>query len=142
MTHTALAQVQPFATWFRASILRQSSCPCDIIGIDIENSGFRVESRSTPFCATVESGEHHGILADTKRNKLSLVTKLSEVFQRPLMSLDGAAGQHVFRENLTRKGRRSGRKRLFHGSDFARHRARGILTILERKEPVASGALE
>jgi len=43
-------------------------------------------------------------------NKLSLVTKLSEMFQRPLMSFSRPAGQQILRENLTSKWRGRGRE--------------------------------
>ena len=58
------------------------------------------------------------------------------------MSLKGAGGQHVFRENLTRKRRGRGWKRLFGGSDFALHRAGRILAIFDRKKWLASSAFE
>ena len=142
MTGTALARVQTFPARFSSIVFRQGSCPCEIVGIDVENSGFWVESRSAPFGATVESWEHHGILSDAKGNKLSLVTKFPKVFQRPLMRLSSAAGQHILGKNLARKGSGSGRQRLFGGSDFAGYRARRILAILDREERFASSPVK
>src|ERR1700682_40644 len=131
MTNTALAQVQPSATGFSSGVLGQGSRPCDIVGIDVQNSGFGVEGRPTPFGATVESGKHYGILPNVKRNKLSLITKLSEMFQRPLVSFSRAVGQHVFHKNLTRKWRGRSRKRLSGGRNFVRYGATRILSILD-----------
>ena len=58
------------------------------------------------------------------------------------MNLEAAAGQHVFREILTRKCRGRGWKRLFGGSNFALHRAGRILAIFDGKERLASRAFE
>ncbi len=70
------------------------------------------------------------------------LTQGAEFLQRPLVGLGGSVGEQVLAKKLPSVRRREHGKRLFGGGNFSRHRAGGILVILDRKKRRSIGSIE
>src|SRR6185295_2424557 len=93
-------------------------------------------------CSAVESGKDHCVFSHAEGNKLSVADQAAEFFQRPLAGLGSSVGEQVLAKELPRVRRREHGKRLFAGSNLSRHRAGGILVILDRKKGRPVGPIE
>src|ERR1700736_4803755 len=111
MAHRALAQVNVLRA-VSAGIFGERTGPCDVIGINVNDSGLRIDGRATPLCATIESWKDDGILSDAEGNELSFAAKFTKFFYCPLMHLRSAIGKQLLGERLASKWRRTGGERL------------------------------
>ena len=102
MTDTALADVEGARARF-VSADREGAGPRDVIRIDIDDRGARVNRRAAPFRASVESREDNGFRADGERNELTIAAKFLEIVEGPAMSFGRAVSEQVFGEALARK---------------------------------------
>ena len=102
MANAALADVDRARARFICAG-RESAGPGDVIRIDINDRGARVNRRAAPFRASVESREHNGFRADGERNELTSAAKFLEIVEGPAMSFGRAESEQVFGEALARK---------------------------------------
>jgi hypothetical protein len=92
MAHCALTQVKVLRT-ISAGIFREGTRPCDVVGIDVNDSGLRIDGRTTPLCATIEARKDNGIFSDAERNELSFTAKFTKFLDCPLMHLRSPIGK-------------------------------------------------
>src|SRR5208283_3189782 len=84
VTHAALAQINSLRA-FLGRGFRQGSGPDNVIGIYIKDGGIRVDRGATPFRPAIKSRKDDGVFSHTEGNKLTLITKGLESFERPLV---------------------------------------------------------
>src|SRR5215469_11419632 len=95
MAGTALAQIDR-ANAGSGNMRDQRVGEADIVGVDVEDVGLRIEGRAAPFAAAVIAREHYRLLADAVGNKLAVAYKGMELLQRPLMGLGSSIGEEIF----------------------------------------------
>ena len=142
MADGALIQIERAPTRPLAGVFRQGAGPRHVVGVDVKHCGFRVHGGTAPFRAAVKAGKYHGWLSHAQRNKLPCTAELRELFDRPLMGLGSAVGQHVCGETLARERRRLGGKRLGGCGLLPRHRARWVAAVVDGEKRLAIPAVE
>src|ERR1700693_3159400 len=141
MAHCALTEIKVLRT-VSASIFGEPAGPRDVVGVDVNDSGFRIHPGTTPFCPAIESWKDHGIFSDAEGNELSFAAKFTKFLEGPLMHLWSAIGEQLLSESLASKWRGLGWERLLRGGDFAGYITRRILSRFDRKQRSACGALK
>src|SRR5208283_3442032 len=116
--------------------------PGDVIGVDIDNRGFRIDSRAAPLRTSIETREDHRVFAHGERKKLALIAEGAEFFERPLVNLWSAIGKKIFRQGLPRERSGLGGKTLLRGGNFTRHVAGRIRMIVNWEKRSTQGAIE
>src|SRR5580700_2708892 len=82
--------------------LDQTQYPGHLVGIHIEPSGGRIESRATPFAAAIEPWKDDCAL-QTGRHELSRATHLVQALEDGAVGFGRAVGNHLIREGLARE---------------------------------------
>src|ERR1700730_4991571 len=141
MAHRALAQVN--VLWaVSPGIFGESAGPCNVVGVDVNDSGFRIHRGTAPLGPAIESWKDDGILSDVERNELSFAAKFTKFLHSPLMHLRSAIGKQLLGERLASKWRGAGRERLLGSGHFAGHITCGILSRFDRKQRLARNAIK
>src|SRR5712664_864402 len=137
----ALAHIDGARAIF-AGVRGERARPCDVIRIDVDDSGLCIHGGAAPFRATVEAGKNYRIFSYAEWNELPFTAEFLEFFQRPLMCFRRAHGQQVYGEKLARKRRGACRKRLFGSRNFAGYGARWIFAGLDGEKRPSVDAVE
>src|SRR5258708_31816014 len=134
MTDTALTAIDRFSWSAGGCIGSQAPCPCHFIGIDVDDPGLRIDSRTTPFGSAIESRKYDGLLIESKWNEQSFTAECAELIDCPSVCFRGSIRQDVFGQQLS--GIRSWleRSRLRRRSQLPRNRAGRILLFFDRKQ--------
>src|ERR1700722_9842721 len=83
--------------------LDQTQYPRHLVGIHIEPSGGRIESRATPLAAAIESRKDDGAL-DTGRHELSRAADVMQALEDGAVGFGSPVSDHVIGEDLAREG--------------------------------------
>src|ERR1700687_3354123 len=132
MANSALTEIDALGS-IGASVFGECAGPRHVVRIDIDDCGFGIDCRTTPFRTTVKARENHRVYSHVEGDKLPFTAKLRKVFERPLMGFRRAIGEQVFGEELPRIREGQSGKRLPGRSDFARHVAWRVLAIFHWK---------
>src|SRR4029453_5580599 len=133
MADAALTQVESASAGCVRTV-GQGAGPGDVVRIDVDDCGARIDCRAAPLRAAIETGKHKVFGAKGQGKKRTAVAKFLEIFECPGVRFGRALGEHVFREALAREGNGAGRQRLFFGSDFAGNVAGWVGVRLKRKK--------
>ena len=141
MATRAMLQIQP-ASAAAGVARRQASGPRDVVGVDVEHSGRRIDRRPSPLGAPVETREDDRLTSDGERHKEPAVLERPQLLDGPPVRLWRACGQHALVQHLPRKRLRGHRNRLSVGRHLTWDGARRELPVIDRKERLAVGPIE
>src|SRR5215469_137281 len=119
MADGALGKVEP-AGAVLAGVGGERAGPGNVVGVYVDNPRFGINRGAAPFGSAIESGKDDGVFAYAERHELAFAAEFAELLERPAVDFWRAVREHVFGEQLPRKGHRLGRQRLLGGGDFAR----------------------
>src|ERR1700679_3875639 len=122
MATTAVAHINGAADRRIRIMLYQRFGQPNIIGVDIEDMGLRIERGPSPLSAAVEARPHQSILSHAHGNELSIASYFRKALDSPRVGLGSSIGEHVFRNPLAREGRRLDGEGLL----LRRHLARDV----------------
>src|ERR1019366_2680292 len=108
----------------------------------IQNTRNRIDRRSTPLRAAVETGKHDGLLIDDEGQELPIAAHLPERLHSPCMCLRSARGQHVLGKALPREWFRFLGQRLRRRSLLPRNRAGWIRLLVNGIQRFSGEAIE
>src|ERR1700722_1056576 len=141
MTSAALIEVQRVGV-FSLQSFGKGAGRGNIIRVDINNIGLRIDGRPSPLRPAIEPGEHNRVLANRKWHELAGTAKSSKLLQRPLMNLRIAVGKQIFGQDLACERSWLPRKPLGPGSDFAWHIAGWGFLVVDRIKRITGDAVE
>ena len=104
VAHRALIAVDPRARTAARGIGDEAAEPGHLVGVDIQDAVDGIQRRAAPLGAAIKTGKHNGLLAPATNGRnwpsLRIVGKL---FDRPVVHLRRAGGQHVCGQALAGK---------------------------------------
>src|ERR687896_513489 len=81
--------------------------PCEIVGVDIVETGLRIEGLPAPFSTAIEAGKDHRRLVEPERHELPLAPERFELLPRPFVRFGSSSGEEILRQELSCERRRS-----------------------------------
>lgn len=142
MAHRALRQIEVLAGGVRRRVGFDRPVADHVVGIDVENPGFRVHCRAAPLRATVKPREDDGVLSDAKWNKLPLRAKFAKLLERCLVRFRSPIRDHVLGQELACVGRGLGRQWLRRRRVFSRNVGLRIMMVFNREQRLSRDPVE